>query len=108
MDLNLKDTNTISNAQNKKIEQNRIEGHLYLVTEDKDNEIYLLNFTDNSNNEFKEFFLSDDLLLVAKEGSMLQYKDGKYELYSLYGYDMLFKDAKDIKDKKITGDKIVR
>lgn len=43
----------------------------------------------NINIEFKEVITSDELLKVAKEGAMLQYKNGKYELYSENGYDML-------------------
>ena len=29
-----------------------------------------------------------------------QYKNGRYELYSPYGYDMLFKENNNIKDEK--------
>ena len=64
------------------------------------NEIYLWDFTDKSKTEFKETGLSDDLLNIAKEGAMLQYKNGRYELYSPYGYDMLFKENNNIKDEK--------
>jgi len=70
--------------------RNRKEGHLYFVTEDRNNEIYLWDFTDKPKHEFKEVIASEDLLNVAKEGAMLQYKNGKYELYSSEGYDMLF------------------
>ncbi len=68
----------------------RKEGHLYLVTEDRNNEIYLSDFTEGSKIEFKEIITDKDLLNVAKEGAMLQYKNGKYKLYSQNGYDMLF------------------
>ena len=78
----------------KKLQENRKEGHLYLVTEDRNNEIYLWDFTDKPKHEFKEIISSDDLLSVAKEGAMLQYKNGEYELYSPNGYDMLFKQKK--------------
>ena len=78
----------------KKLQENRKEGHLYLVTEDRNNEIYLWDFTDKPKYEFKEIISSDDLLSVAKEGAMLQYKNGKYELYSPNGYDMLFNQKK--------------
>ena len=47
------------------------------------------DFTDKPEHEFKEVITSEELLKVAKEGAMLQYKDGKYELYSENGYDML-------------------
>lgn len=95
-----KNTNSLSDSRNQNLAQNRKEGHLYLVTEDRNNEIYLWDFTDKSETEFKETSLSDDLLNIAKEGAMLQYKNGRYELYSPYGYDMLFKENNNIKDEK--------
>lgn len=86
--------------EDKKLQDNRKEGHLYLVTEDRNNEIYLWDFTDKSKHEFKETILSKELLSVAKEGAMLQYKNGKYELYSSYGYDMLLSEKNNGKTKK--------
>ena len=77
------------NKQNQELQEDRKEGHLYLVTEDRNGEVYLWDFTDKPENEFKEVITSEELLKVAKEGAMLQYKDGKYELYSENGYDML-------------------
>ena len=74
---------------NQEINQNRKEGHLYLVTEDRRGEVYLWDFTEKPEHEFKEVFTSKELIDVAKEGTMLQFKDGKYELYSTDGYDML-------------------
>ena len=74
---------------NQEINQNRKEGHLYLVTEDRNGEVYLWDFTEKPKHEFKEVFTSKELIDVAKEGAMLQFKDGKYELYSTDGYDML-------------------
>lgn len=84
----------------KKLQDNRKEGHLYLVTEDRNNEIYLWDFTDKSKHEFKETILSEELLSVAKEGAMLQYRNGKYELYSSYGYDMLLSEKNNDKAEK--------
>lgn len=78
--------------KDKKLQNYRKEGHLYLITEDRDNKIYLWDFTDKPRHEFEETNLSKELLNVAKEGAMLQYKNGKYELYSENGYDMLFNE----------------
>lgn len=86
--------------EDKKLQDNRKEGHLYLVTEDRNKDIYLWDFTDKPKHEFKETLLSDELLSVAKEGAMLQYRDGKYELYSSYGYDMLFNEKNNGKTEK--------
>lgn len=100
-------TNYLKNMETPKIKENeniseidvdeelqnyRKEGHLYLVTEDRNNEIYLCDYTEKSKIEFKEKITDKDLLNVAKEGAMLQYKNGKYELYSKNGYDMLFEE----------------
>lgn len=77
---------------NEELENYRKEGHLYLVTEDRNNEIYLNDFTEKSKVEFKETNLPKEILQEAKEGTMLQYKNGKYEIYSQNGYDMLFEN----------------
>ena len=83
-------SNSLENPnQSQELQENRKEGHLYLVTEDRNGEVYLWDFTDKPEHEFKEVITSEELLKVAKEGAMLQYKDGKYELYSENGYDML-------------------
>ena len=71
---------------------NRKEGHLYFVTEDRNNKVYLWDYTDKPKHEFVETNFSKDLLEIATEGTMLQYKNGKYELYSKDGYDMLFNE----------------
>ena len=81
----------LSNINN----ENRKEGHLYFVTEDRNNEVYLWDFTDKPEHEFKETISSEQLLNVAKEGAMLQYKNGKYSLYSPDGYDMVFNEKFD-------------
>lgn len=80
------------NTLDVKLKKHRKEGHLYFVTEDRNNEIYLWDFTDKPKYEFKEIVTSKELLSVAKEGAMLQYKNGTYELYSPYGYDMLYNE----------------
>ena len=73
----------------------RKEGHLYFVTEDRNNEIYLWDFTEKSKHEFKEIISSKGLINVSKEVARVQYKNGKYELYSPYGYDMISNEKKD-------------
>lgn len=78
----------------EELQNYRKEGHLYLVTEDRNSEIYLSDFTEKSKIEFKEEITDKELLDIAKEGTMLQYKNGKYELYSKNGYDMLFEEEK--------------
>ena len=93
--------NTISLEKNSEIileeidanlQKNRKEGHLYLVTEDRNNEIYLWDFTDKPKHEFKEIVSSEELLNIAKEGAMIKNKNGKYELYYQYGFNMLYNE----------------
>lgn len=101
LDINGKSQeNETTLEENKKMQEHRKEGHLYLVTEDRNNEIYLWDFTDKAKSEFKETTLSNELLSVAKEGAMLQYKNGKYELYSPYGYDLVYNEENKDKSEK--------
>lgn len=75
---------------NNNLEEYRKEGHLYLVTEDRNNKVYLWDFTDKPEYEIEETEFPQELLDIAKEGTMFQFKNGTYELYSENGYDMLF------------------
>lgn len=80
--------------QSNKLEQNldRVEGHIYLVTSDLNGKIYLWDFTDKPEHEFEEKGIPKNLLDLAKEGSLLQFKNGTYEFYSDSGYDLLFEE----------------
>ncbi len=77
------------------MEENRKEGHLYLVTEDRNGIVYLWDYTEKLDVEFEETELPEDIKEVATEGVMLQFKDGKYVLYSKYGYDILEQEEND-------------
>ena len=82
------------NAQNidntQKLNENHKEGHLYFVTSDRNNQIYLWDFTDKPEYEFEEKNIPPELQDVAKEGAMLKFENGTFVLYSEEGYDMLF------------------
>lgn len=72
--------------------EHRKEAHLYFVSEDRGTQVYLWDFTEKSKKEFKEDTTSEEFInvaSVAKEGAMLIYKNGKYELYSEDGYDII-------------------
>lgn len=71
------------------LDEHKKEGHLYFVSEDRGNIVYLWDFTEKTNKEFKEEITSEALLAVAKEGAMLIYQNGRFELYSEDGYDMI-------------------
>ena len=43
------------NKQNQELQEDRKEGHLYLVTEDRNGEVYLWDFTDKPKYEFKAY-----------------------------------------------------
>ena len=72
---------------NEKLEY-RKEGHLYLVTEDRNDKIYLWDYTQKAEDEIEED-LPEDLRGIATEGAMLKFENGKYILYSPYGYDIV-------------------
>ena len=56
-------SNSLENPnQSQELQENRKEGHLYLVTEDRNGEVYLWDFTDKPKHEFKEVITSDELL----------------------------------------------
>lgn len=69
--------------------ENRKEGHLYLVTEDRNGEVYLWDYTEKSEIEFEEKNLPSEVLVFATEGAMLEFKNGEYILYSPDGYDII-------------------
>ena len=46
--------------------ENRKEGHLYFVTEDRNGEIYLWDFTNKPKHEFKELITSKELLRICR------------------------------------------
>ena len=56
--LNNKSSSSKDETSIKSLDKNRKEGHLYLVTEDRGNEIYLWDFTDKPKHEFKEIISS--------------------------------------------------
>lgn len=75
---------------NQNLDENHKEGHLYFVTSDRNNQIFLWDFTDKPEYEFEEKNIPPELQDVAKEGAMLKYENGTFILYSEEGYDMLF------------------
>lgn len=76
---------------NKKNEISKAkEGHLYLVTEDRNGKVFLWDLTDKPKNEFEETNFPQNLLSLATEGTVFQYKNGTYEFYSSDGFDMLY------------------
>ena len=66
------------------------EGHLYLVTEDRNGVVFLWDFTEKSKEAYEETNLPSELISVATEGAMLQFINGKLTFYSPDGYDIVY------------------
>lgn len=81
----------ILEKQNINLENYRKDGHLYLVTEELENNRFLKDLTDKSKTEFEETSISKDLLSKAVEGTVLKFINGKYEYYSDNGFEMVDK-----------------
>ena len=86
----LENNNIQDSKKSQELDENHKEGHLYFVTSDRNNQIYLWDFTDKPEYEFEEKNIPPELQDVAKEGAMLKYENGTFTLYSEEGYDMLF------------------
>ena len=79
----------IINKQNANIESYRKEGHLYMVSEELENNRFLWDLTDAPKFEFEEVDIPKDLLGKAVEGSVLRFTNGTYEYYSNDGFERL-------------------
>lgn len=69
----------ILNRQDEKLDEYRKEGHVYVVSEDINNRIFLWDTTDKPDFEIEEVNFPTELLSEAKEGNKFIYKNGKYE-----------------------------
>ena len=81
-------TNEVLDKQDQKLENFRKEGHLYMVEEDRGNQIYLTDITDETNNiVLEEVDFPTELISQATEGTVFQYKNGTYQFYSRDGFE---------------------
>ena len=74
-----KKADDILDRQDKKLRDYRQEGHIYTVTEDNNNRIFLWDTTAKPDFEIEEVNFPKDLLQEAKEGSKFIYTNGNYE-----------------------------
>lgn len=79
--------NEILNKQNIDLDEYRKEGHLYVVTEELNNNRFLCDLTENSKIEFEEVDFPSDLLDKATQGTVFKYANGRYEYYSNDGFE---------------------
>lgn len=80
-------TTEIIKKQNKELSDYRKDGHLYMVSEEVKNNRFLIDLTDNSDFEFEEVDIPEELLSKATEGMVLKYSNGTYEYFSDDGFE---------------------
>ncbi len=77
----------IIDKQNTKLDSYRKEGHLYMVSEELGNNLFLWDLTDAPEIEFEEVNIPKGLLDKVEQGSVLKYTNGTYEYYSNDGFE---------------------
>lgn len=70
--------NIIIENQNKKIEEYKKEGHIYLVTEDINGKVFLWDSTEKPKYEIEDINFPENLKNIAKEGNSFRYQNGTY------------------------------
>jgi len=72
----------ILKEQNDELEKYRVENHLYKVEEDIESRIFLHDITSNPDFSLEEVDFPEELKDLAVEGTIFEFKDGNYILYS--------------------------
>jgi len=67
--------------QANKMEERRVEGHVYEFVEGDKNSVWLIDCNTNNSLGFQEFEFSKEVFENAKEGELFQFVDGGYEKY---------------------------
>ncbi len=65
--------------QNQKMQERRVEGHLYEFVEKAGNSIFLIDKNENTGKVFQELEFEPQIFENAKEGDTFQYLDGQYK-----------------------------
>ena len=66
--------------QNKMLEEYRKEGHVYRVSENINDHVFLWDMTDKQKEEIEELDFPEELLDKAEEGAMFKFVNGEYKL----------------------------
>ena len=74
-------TEEVLKEQNEELENYRQEGHLYLVREDINDKVYLIDITSNPGYAVEEVDFPEDLKNEATEGTIFKYENGAYKFY---------------------------
>jgi len=86
----IKMSNEILKEQNKKLEEFRKEGHLYMVEEDINGRIFLKDLSNKSNYVIEEVDFPKELINEATEGSVFKYQSGAYSFFSQDGFERIY------------------
>lgn len=73
-------TNQILDEQDAKLQKYRQEGHLYTVTEDMNDRIFLWDLTAKPETEIEEVDFPNELRTSVSEGTTLLYENGRYTI----------------------------
>ena len=71
----------ILEEQTEFLSSNRIEGHIYELSEKNEDRAWLFDITNNSSEGIEEIDFPQELLADSKEGDLFIYKDGEYQKY---------------------------
>ena len=74
--------NEIIEEQKEYIESKRLEGHIYEMSENNGESVWLFDITNNSSEGIEEINFPDDLLKNSEEGDLFIYRNGEYQKYS--------------------------
>lgn len=75
-----KSAKEILDEQDKKLNEYKQEGHLYSITENRNNRIYIWDLTTKPNIEIEEVNFPEELRNKVSEGTILQYRNGQYKI----------------------------
>lgn len=71
--------NTLLEEQERKMEENRIEGHLYEFVENDRDIVSLIDVTKDDGEVFEEFDFPLEFLNGINEGDIFEFRDGRYQ-----------------------------
>jgi len=86
----IKMANRVLKEQKEKLLEYRKEGHLYMVEEDVNERIYLVNLSANTGKVFEEVDFPKNLINQATEGAVFKYENGAYRFYSNDGFEKMY------------------
>ena len=71
--------NSLLEEQKRKMEKNRIEGHLYEFVENDRDIVSLIDLTKDDGEVFEEFDFPLEFLNGINEGDTFEFRDGRYQ-----------------------------